>query len=156
MSEEEAVRAGEGILAWARKLGGVVCLLWHNQSFVAPRFWGRVYERLIEAGKRDAAWIALPREALAWFERRRACQVQVTAQEDGWTVRCCWPESAAVGDGTAAVQDLPPVRLRLHIPPERIAAVSVAYETGDGYIDVAALDGEIRIDWKRENEGVVR
>jgi hypothetical protein len=128
LSEAAALQKGKNVLNAAVILGGVVTLLWHNQSFTAPRFWGRVYEHLIAAAQQDQAWIALPRDILAWYQQRRDCRIQVTAQEDAWLIRASGLSDQRSGQ--------PPLRLRLHISPERIADVSVPYETGDGYLDL--------------------
>ncbi|WP_407306586.1 hypothetical protein [Desulfosporosinus sp. SB140] len=136
LNREEAFHQALPILAWAKRLGGAVSLLWHNQSFTAPRFWGEVYERLIEQGKQDGAWIAIPREALRWFARRRECQVALTVEGTSWKVSCTQPEGAAsLGQSTSQI---PPVRIRLYLDPRRIQACSSSYEVGEGYIDFSA------------------
>jgi hypothetical protein len=130
MNPQDAYGQAVGVLDLARSLGGVVSLLWHNQSFTAPRFWGEVYSKLINDAKGDNAWIALPRHIVAWYAIRRKCSVTVQqTASDQWTVRC----SALAEDPS-----LPALRVRLHISPERVKAASVPYEIGEDYIDILA------------------
>lgn len=55
------------LLDEARQHHAVVTLLWHNTSFVAPRFWGKVYERVIERARRDGAEILTAAMAVERF-----------------------------------------------------------------------------------------
>ncbi len=126
---DACAKAGQ-VLDWARKLGGAVSLLWHNQSFAAPRFWGEVYERLVEDAQKDQAWIALPRDVLAWFAARRSCRVTVRRESArNWVLECAGP---------APEPPLPPLRIRFHIAPEEVESASAPYEPGAGFIDLQA------------------
>ena len=130
LNREEAFKRAKPLLAWAKRCGGAVSLLWHNQSFTAPRFWGEVYERLIAQGKADGAWIAIPRDVLRWFELRRRCRASLRIDGTHWQV----------SSKLSSDRQIPPVRLRLHVAPERVRKVSVPYEAGEGYIDFPAQD----------------
>lgn len=131
LNREEAFLAAKPILRWAKRLGGVVSLLWHNQSFTAPRFWGEVYERLIAQGREDGAWIAVPREVLGWFRQRRQCGIRLTQEGTRWQIRCRQAGPGRENPG----QELPPLRLRLYLDPKRVRWASVPYEAGEGYLD---------------------
>jgi hypothetical protein len=138
LTREEAFNQAKPILAWAKRFGGAVSLLWHNQSFTAPRFWGEVYERLIEQGKLDGAWIAIPRDVLRWFTLRRECQVSLAKEGSEWRILCHQPDGrTAFGKSSAHI---PQVRIRLHIDPSRVKSCSVSYEEGEGYVDFPAQD----------------
>jgi hypothetical protein len=45
------------LLEEADRRQGTLTVLWHNTSFVAPRFWGDLYEALLERARRDGAEI---------------------------------------------------------------------------------------------------
>jgi len=45
------------ILESARASGAVVTVLWHNDSFVPPRCWHRLYRRLLEQARADNACV---------------------------------------------------------------------------------------------------
>lgn len=140
LNREEAFLAAKPILRWAKRLGGVVSLLWHNQSFTAPRFWGEVYERLIAQGREDGAWIAVPRDVLDWFRQRRQCGIGLTKEGTRWQIHCGQAGSgpADPGQGLPAEGEkgeIPPLRLRLYLDPKRVRWVSVPYEAGEGYLD---------------------
>ncbi|MGC7871930.1 hypothetical protein ACPUYX_10420 [Desulfosporosinus sp. SYSU MS00001] len=136
LNREEAFKQAKPVLAWAKRFGGAVSLLWHNQSFTAPRFWGEVYERLIVEGKQDGAWIAIPRQVLKWFSLRREAEVTLTKEGSKWQVFCTQPAGEASYGPTDT--PLPPLRVRLYLDPGRIKECSVAYEAGEGYIDIPA------------------
>lgn len=141
LNREEAFIKAKPILEWAKRFGGSVSLLWHNQSFTAPRFWGEVYERLIAQAKSEGAWIAVPRDVLSWFTLRRKCGVTVTIEGLHWQISCALPSltaSATLSDLPSSHPSLPPVRIRLHLDPKRIRRASVPYEAGAGYIDFPA------------------
>ncbi|MDQ7095572.1 hypothetical protein REC12_18445 [Desulfosporosinus sp. PR] len=136
LSREEAFAQALPVLAWAKRFGGAVSLLWHNQSFTAPRFWGEVYERLIKRGQEDGAWIAVPRDILSWFTCRRECRIGLTREGTTWKITCTQPEQGTSRGPSAS--PLPPVRVRLYLNPRRIRACSAPYETGESYVDFAA------------------
>lgn len=133
LNREDAFQTAEPILGWAKRLGGTVSLLWHNQSFTAPRFWGEVYERLIQRAKKDGAWIAIPRDVLVWFTQRRKCEARLQIDGDQWGINCQGVDFGMRERG------VPPLRVRLHISPERVITASVPYEEGDGYVDFPAV-----------------
>ena len=132
LNRDDAFIMAKPILDWAKRFGGAVSLLWHNQSFTAPRFWGEVYERLILQGREDGAWIAIPREVLQWFSLRRKCEVSLSIEGSHWQITCTLPNQEQKS------KQLPPVRIRLHLDPKKVRAASVPYEVGEGYLDFPA------------------
>lgn len=138
LNREDAFKKATPVLAWAKRFGGAVSLLWHNQSFTAPRFWGEVYERLIAQGKTDGAWIAVPRDVLRWFNVRRKCEVDLSSEGTHWQVRCVLPDPALITPEYTTSSQIPPVRVRLYIDPKKVLAVSVPCEVGEGYLDFPA------------------
>ena len=157
LNREDAFNMAKPILDFAKRFGGAVSLLWHNQSFTAPRFWGEVYERLIAQGKADGAWIAVPRDVLHWFRRRRQCEVTLSIEGTQWQIACTFPDQgliASISEGPSILSSeskapesldsstpqIPPVRVRLQLDPKRVRAASVPYEAGEGYIDFPAQD----------------
>lgn len=155
LNREDAFLKAKPILDWAKRLGGAVSLLWHNQSFTAPRFWGEVYKRLIAQGREDGAWIAIPREVLHWFTLRRQCEVGLSVEGTRWQITCVFPNQERIStvvplltapetlttltkQTSSVVSELPPVRIRLHLDPKRVRASSTPYEVGDGYLDFPA------------------
>ncbi|ODA41171.1 hypothetical protein DSBG_2075 [Desulfosporosinus sp. BG] len=150
LNREDAYHKAKPILDLAKRLGGVVSLLWHNQSFTAPRFWGEVYERLIAQGKTDGAWIAIPRDVLRWFNQRRKCEAVLSIEGTRWQISCTSIsadltdpiDSANLLDDSnlsgSSASRIPPVRIRLHLDPNRVRSASVPYVVGNGYIDFPA------------------
>jgi len=62
---EQAWQAIDKVLDVARANHAVVTVLWHNNSFVAPRFWGGLYERIIRQAKAEGAEILTAGQAVA-------------------------------------------------------------------------------------------
>ena len=140
LNREDAFHKAKPILDFALRFGGAVSLLWHNQSFTAPRFWGEVYERLVAQGKKDGAWIAVPRDVLRWFTLRRKCEVKLATDGTRWEISCALPiqgqiPSVPLNTQGKSIREIPPVRVRLHLEPTRVKSASVSYEVGEGYID---------------------
>jgi peptidoglycan/xylan/chitin deacetylase (PgdA/CDA1 family) len=57
LSEDEAWNETTAILKKAALHHAVITVLWHNDSFALPRFWGSFYERLIKQAREDGARI---------------------------------------------------------------------------------------------------
>lgn len=69
LGNEEAWHQVEQILGEASKQGAVVSVLWHNNSFVAPRYWGWLYERIIRKAREDGAYICRAIDVVEMFNR---------------------------------------------------------------------------------------
>jgi hypothetical protein len=70
LSPVDAWQKVEGVLDEAKANGAVVTILWHNNSFVAPRFWGDIYEQILCQAKVDGAKISTAGQAIAEFRGR--------------------------------------------------------------------------------------
>jgi len=57
LGNEEAWQQVQQVLREAKERNAVVTVLWHNNSFVAPRYWGWLYERIIQIAQEDGAYI---------------------------------------------------------------------------------------------------
>jgi len=66
---EEAWHRVEQVLQLARRERAVVTILWHNNSFVAPRYWGWLYEALIQQARKDGARICRAIDAVELFSK---------------------------------------------------------------------------------------
>lgn len=61
---EQAWQKLERVLAEARERRAVLTVLWHNDSFVPPRSWQRLYVRLLERALADGARVVTAGEAV--------------------------------------------------------------------------------------------
>jgi peptidoglycan/xylan/chitin deacetylase (PgdA/CDA1 family) len=68
---EAAAAQVRRILDEARVRRAVVTILWHNQSFSAPRCWGEVYEWIIRQARSDGARIMTAREVIEECQAER-------------------------------------------------------------------------------------
>lgn len=67
LSNEEAWQQVEKILDEAKSKRAVVTILWHNNSFVVPQYWGWLYERIICKAKKDGAFICRAIDVIELF-----------------------------------------------------------------------------------------
>jgi len=72
LSDAEAWRRCEGIIANAERSGGVLTVLWHDRSLGPERHWGDFYRRLIAELRARRAWFANAHAVVDWFRARRA------------------------------------------------------------------------------------
>lgn len=63
MKLKDAWQAMETVLEEARQQHAVVTVLWHNDSFLAPRCWDGIYRRLLDRARADGARIITAGEA---------------------------------------------------------------------------------------------
>ncbi len=69
LRNEEAWQQVEQILKVAKEHRATVTILWHNHSFVAPRYWGWLYEKIIQKAKEDGAYICRAIDVVEMFSR---------------------------------------------------------------------------------------
>ena len=107
---EAAARIGR-FLELAEEFGGALNVSWHSHNLGPPNSWGRVYRQLLrEAGRREA-WVVPLADACRWFAARRAVRLAVLEHDDREVrVRVELPQGWPT--------DLPPARLRVHLPGE--------------------------------------
>ena len=67
LSKAEAGRACRILIEHARKLGGLLTVLWHDRSHAPERFRGRFYCSLLLQLKADNPWFATAGQAVSWF-----------------------------------------------------------------------------------------
>jgi hypothetical protein len=70
LSADKAWQKIETVLDEAKAKKAVVTVLWHNNSFVAPRFWGEIYEQIIQQAKADGARILTAGQVVGEFRER--------------------------------------------------------------------------------------
>jgi hypothetical protein len=105
LSEAEAWEKCESIINVAKKHGGILTVLWHDRSHGPERFWGEFYASLVVRLKSCNVWFANARQAVAWFDKRRAVVFERIG-EDGSGVRL----RSRDGEEPAG----PPFRLRFY------------------------------------------
>ena len=71
LSEPEADERCQRLIGVARRLGGVLTVLWHDRSHGPERFWGDFYVRLVGALRSSNAWFGTGAQVVGWFRQRR-------------------------------------------------------------------------------------
>lgn len=72
LSSEQATHRIERMIDRAMELGGCLTLNWHDRSLGPERLWYRTYRETVESLKERGVWFATARQAVAWFQKRRA------------------------------------------------------------------------------------
>jgi len=104
LSEPDARRRCDVLLANARRLGGALTILWHDRSHGPERFWGDFYVDLVRALGSIGGWFGTAAQVVRWFEQRRAVRFERAAGGDAvrTAVRYRGPEIR------------PPLKIRVH------------------------------------------
>jgi hypothetical protein len=113
LSEAEAQKQCDQIIANAERFGGVLTLLWHDRSHGPERWWGEFYIRLIESLKARKVWFASAAQVVGWFRKRRAVRFEI-------------PENSSAVRVVGGAEIEPPLTIRVHRPGQK--AVDVAWD----------------------------
>ena len=127
LDEDGAYRTCNEIFDQALRYGGVVTVLWHSDCLVAPRDWRDMYTTIINRAKSDNAWITRAIDIVDWFRMRRNVRLEYSKTEDGFKITVAGLEPA---------RSLPPLRVRVHVDPEKVRHIDAEYICGDGYVDI--------------------
>ncbi len=134
---ERAIASCGEIFSAAKRYGGVVTLLWHHESLGPPRRWGGIYGSLVKGAKEDGAWVTRAADAVEWFRMRRDIRMEYERTGRALTIRLA---------GLRKEENLPPLRLRLHLGKERVTSASDEWVAGDGYADIRCGGEEVRVE----------
>ena len=138
LNDDEAYRTCSEILDQALRYGGVVTVLWHSDCLAAPRDWGDVYTSIISRAKSDNAWITRAIDIVDWFRMRRNVRLSYLKTEDGLRITVT---------GLESIRSLPPLRVRVHVDPERVQHIDAEYICGDGYVDIRSEREQVNVVW---------
>jgi hypothetical protein len=83
LSEPEADQRCRALTDNARRLGGVLTVLWHDRSHGPERFWGDFYARLVRTLRSEDAWFGTAAQVVAWFRKRRAARFERDPKSNG-------------------------------------------------------------------------
>lgn len=136
LSEDEAKKRCDEIFGYAKKYGGVITLLWHQVSLAAPHNWGKLYRYLVEKGLKDGAWVTRAGDVVDWFKMRRDVRLSCIRKGD---------ELEILLKGLGFREDIPKMRLRIHVDYESIKEIEGKYLVGDGYVDVKCDRGRVGV-----------
>lgn len=87
LTEPEAERRCQELVANAERFGGVVTVLWHDRSHGPERFWGDFYMTLVRTLQSSAAWFGTAAQIVGWFRKRRDVRFVATQDGKGHTLR---------------------------------------------------------------------
>lgn len=136
LSEADAHQRCQTLIDSARKLGGVLTVLWHDRSHGPERFWGDSYVRLLAVLRPLDAWFGTAGEVVEWFRKRREVRFEQTDalgrpfSYDGEEIH-------------------PPLTVRFHQPTRQHNNEPIG-ESGPAFIDIpwsrkSAADIELQI-----------
>lgn len=104
LSTEQATERMQRMADRATELGGCLTLNWHDRSLAPERLWYRTYRDTVQSLKQRGVWFATARQAVEWFQKRRAVVFERGSAHD---------EIKARVTGKHA-ENLPGLRLRLY------------------------------------------
>ena len=134
--ENDAKKICEDLFGYAKKYGGAITLLWHQISLAPPHSWGDFYRYLVEKSLKEEAWVTRAADVVDWFKVRRAVKLEYL--RDGKKLEILLK-------GLEFREDIPKMRLRIHVDYESIKEIEGEYLTGDGYVDVRCDRGRIGV-----------
>ena len=122
LSSEQVTERMQRMTDRATELGGCLTVNWHDRSLAPERLWHRSYRETVESLKERGAWFATARQAVAWFQKRRAVVFEggYGSQETGVRV---------TGEHAS---DLPALRLRIY---EAQRQDKVGSDRGAAYVE---------------------
>ena len=82
LTQPEAWKQCEVFIGNARKLSGVLTVLWHDRSPGPERFWDDCYLKLIEELKALPVWFGTASQVVSWFRSRREVTFERADTED--------------------------------------------------------------------------
>lgn len=77
LSPDDARSRCDSMLDYAKKYGGVITLLWHQERLAPPNSNRELYEEMIRRGIKDNAWITTAENVVDWFALRRECIIGI-------------------------------------------------------------------------------
>jgi len=105
LSDAEAETICEQFISNAKRLGGVLTLLWHDRSHAAERFWGDFYAALVRKLRSMPVWFGTAAQIVKWFRQRREVFFEWQPAEGGLRI-----------SGTCSRADLPDLIVRTYTP----------------------------------------
>jgi peptidoglycan/xylan/chitin deacetylase (PgdA/CDA1 family) len=107
MSESRAVDLCGRLIGKMKTHGGAFTINWHDRSLAPERNWEVPYLAILGKLRKERTWFATAGEAVAWFEKRRACRFWDSVTFD--STQKVHLRAADAGNG-------PPLAFRHHRP----------------------------------------
>jgi hypothetical protein len=104
LSESEAWARCESLVETARRVGGVLTVLWHDRSPGPERFWGDFYASFVAKLRSLRPWFGTAAQVVGWFGKRR----QVVFERIG--------NSTLTKPSYRGEKIVPPLTVRVHRP----------------------------------------
>ena len=136
LNENKALELLKNLLEDAKKHGGVLTINWHHRSLGPERLWDGFYLKWIEELKRSNAWFATARDAVNWFNKRRA----IVFEECAFT-----GDSIKLKLNGNSSNHSPSLSLRVHLPKIIKSKPSAVSQKRKNYTDIL-LNGERNIE----------
>jgi hypothetical protein len=128
LSESEAWRRCAGLIENAGKFGGCLTVLWHDRSHGPERYWGDFYMRLIKTLRGLGGWFGTAGQVVEWFRKRRSVRFETVEAADG---------SARTYLSYEGEKIEPPLRIRVHYPPEGKNDSGSQEQTAQCFFDIS-------------------
>ena len=134
LSDHAAMDHCDRIFGYARKYGGAITVLWHYENITPPRDWSEMYSSLVKRAKDDGAWVTTAKDVVNWFRSRRDMQIRSFVDGKKITIHI---------QPQLHMNEIPFMKVRVHIDPSLISHIDAEYKTGDQYVDIKCDRSEI-------------
>jgi hypothetical protein len=131
----DARKIVDAMIDHAERLGGVLTINWHDRSIAPERLWQEFHIETLRRLKAKGAWFPTAAEAVAWFRKRRAAQLECSEPEPGKLVVRAQAQSS---------EKSPSLIVRIHRPRHPDTTPALPRGGAPGYLDVQ-LDQNLAI-----------
>jgi len=121
-SEAQAWEEVQKVITSMTLHGGALTVNWHQRSIAPERLWDDFYVGLLENLKQRKVWFATTRQAVQWFQQRRAVRFGESAVSDG---------SVSVELSKPAAGDSPGMVLRVYKPGHEYTDLEIPDQSGN-------------------------
>jgi hypothetical protein len=131
----DARKIVDAMIDHAERLGGALTINWHDRSIAPERLWEEFHLETLRRLKAKGAWFPTAAEAVAWFRKRRAAQLESSEPVPGKLVVRAQAQSSGKS---------PPLIVRIHRPRQPDTTPGLPRGDAPGYLDVQ-LDQNLAI-----------
>ena len=126
LKDDEAERVVRALLNGTERVGGVLTINWHDRSIAPERLWGDFYLNMLCELKSRGAWLANAARTVAWFRKRRACEL-----EWSWS----GTDTVRIGAQLDFADSLPGLKLRIFKPRAQSLCQAINTRKSPGFVE---------------------
>jgi len=138
LDTDSAIELCEKLFQQANYYGGVLTISWHYHNIIYPRDWSYIYTYIIQSTKYiDNAWVTTAKNIVEWFKQRRDVKIHVYNKNN---------KKFVINIDNYIPSNLPLLKLRLHIDPDKIKYINTEYKITKSYVDIKCDKSAIEVE----------